>query len=205
MTTTTPSPGRDGAAAARGFTLVEMLVGSTLAAFILTAVMTTFLFLGRSGANVQNYNDMEAQSRRALEQFAQDVRQASEITWNAAGNTTVTVNGVSTVLQWANGGSVTLNVDSVPVTYVYATNQRGFYRLSAARNAALVTSIVSFQFNAYSITGATVSLTDLAAAGRQTKQLQISLEAQRTSRTVARATNLVLSARYILRNKRVTT
>lgn len=205
MTTTIPSPVRDGGAAARGFTLVEMLIGSSLAAFILTAVMTTFLFLGRSGTNIQNYNDMEAQSRRALEQFAQDVRQASDITWPAAATSTQTINGQSVTLTWTDGAAVRLVVDGVAVFYVYAANQTGFYRLTGTRNNLLVSGIVSFQFSAYSITGASVSLADLTAAARQTKQLQISLEAQRTNRTVARATNLVLSARYILRNKRVTT
>lgn len=205
MTTTTPWPAPRPRGGDRGFTLVEVIISSGLAAFILTAVMTTFLFLGRSGVNVQNYNDMEAQSRRALEQFAQDVRQASEIAWNAAGTSTASIGGQNVSLKWEDGCSVTLTVDGNPVTYVYAGNQQGFYRLASTRNAMLVTGIVTFEFKAYSITGTALSLSDLAAAGRQTKQLQISLEAQRSNRTVARATNLVLSARYILRNKRVTT
>jgi prepilin-type N-terminal cleavage/methylation domain-containing protein len=186
MTTTTPSPGRDGGGAARGFTLVEMLIGSSLAAFILTAVMTTFLFLGRSGANVQNYNDMEAQSRRALEQFAQDVRQASEITWTSSTD-------------------ITLVVDSANIRWRHVSGDGTFRRTAAGTERTMISGITTFTFQPYSITGGSVSVADLAAAGRQTKQLQISLEAQRTNRTVARATNLVLSARYILRNKRVTT
>lgn len=204
MTTTTlsPAPRPQGT---RGFTLVEIIISSGLAAFILTAVMTTFLFLGRSGVNVQNYNDMEAQSRRALEQFAQDVRQASEITWNGAGTSAFLLAGASVNVTWDAGCSVTLLVDDSAVTYVYANNRREFLRLTSARNAALVTGIVSFEFKAYNIAGASLSLADLTTAGRQTKQLQISLEAERSTRTVARATNLVLSARYILRNKRVTT
>lgn len=184
MTTTTRSRVRDAARAARrAFTLVEMMVGATLAGFVLTAVMTTFLFMGRSGVNVQNYNDMEAQSRRALEQFAQDVRQASSITWNSA-------------------ESVTLVVDSANVIWVHSSGT--FYRRTSTATRAMITGISSFSYKAYNITGTELSLSDLSAAGRQTKQLQISLEAERTNRTVARATNLVLSARYILRNKRVT-
>lgn len=186
MTTTTPSPGRDGGAAARGFTLVEMLIGSSLAAFILTAVMTTFLFLGRSGANVQNYNDMEAQSRRALEQFAQDVRQASDITWSSSTD-------------------ITLTVDATNIRWRYVSSDGTFRREIGGTERTMISGVTTFAFQSYSITGASVSLADLAAARRQTKQLQISLEAQRANRTVARATNLVLSARYILRNKRVTT
>jgi hypothetical protein len=48
------------------------------------------------------------------------------------------------------------------------------------------------------------SSAERVAASSSTKQLQISLEASRTTRTVTTASNLVLSARYILRNKIVT-
>ncbi len=184
MTTTTPSP-IPALDLRRGFTLVEVLISAGISAFVLTAVLMAFLFLGRSGANIQNYNDMEGQARRALEFFAQDTRQASAITWNSA-------------------TSVTLNVDGVLVTYQFLSGS--FSRqVGGGAFTPLVTGVISFSFKAYSITGTELSLTDLAAAGRSTKQLQISLRASRTSRTVASATNTVLSARFILRNKRVTT
>lgn len=176
----------------------------TLAGFIMTGIMTTFLFLGRSGANVQNYSDMEAQARRALELFAQDVRQASSISWQAEGTRTETINGVSTLLKWEHARSVRLVVDSQTVTYTFAANTNTFYRTSGT-TTALVSGITMFSFTAYKINGALLPLADLTAANRSTKQLQISLEAERSSRTAATATNLVLSARYILRNKRVTT
>ncbi len=191
MITTTPSPTpRPERPAARrrfrGFTLVEVLISAGLAGFILTAVLSTFLFLGRSGANIQNYNDMEAQARRALEVFAQDVRQASSITW---GRTT----------------QVDLIVDGLLVRYLYDSGTNTFFRRSSTGTTRLVTGITAFEFKAFNITGNELSLADLTAAGRSTKQLQVSLSAARTSRTVATATNTVLSARFILRNKRVTT
>lgn len=61
------------------------------------------------------------------------------------------------------------------------------------------------------ITGDSVNTADLSTAAKReaasgvTKQLQIYLKSGRTSSTVNTATNTVLSARYILRNKRVTT
>lgn len=189
MITTTPSPTRHPEArrrTSRGFTLVEVLISAGLAGFILTAVLSTFLFLGRSGANIQNYNDMEAQARRALEMFAQDVRQASAITWGS-------------------NVQVDLTVDGVLVRYLYDAGTTTFYRRSATGTTQLVTGITAFEFKAFNINGTELSLTDLTAAGRSTKQLQVSLSAARTSRTVATATNTVLSARFILRNKRVTT
>jgi len=190
MTITTPWPVPEAARRTgprRGFTLVEVMIGATISGFVLIGVLTTYLFLGRSGANVQNYNDMEAEARRALEQFAQDTRQASAIAWNSA-------------------ESVTLLVDSVAVTYSHSTGR--FVRVSGGETRTILTGITSFAFKAYTITGAEIpaigTTTSLASAGQTTKQLQISLQASRRSQTVTTATNTVLSARFILRNKRVT-
>lgn len=188
MTTTTPSPTRK--AARRGFTLVEVMIGATLAAFILAGVMSTFLFLGRSGANIQNYNDMESQARTALELFAEDTRQASSITWITSEELYLTVNAQA-------------------IYYYYDSTNQTFYRkvTSSGTPRALVTGITNFSYQAYSITGASLALstaTELATASKSTKQLQISLEAARSSETVVDATNTVLSARFILRNKRIT-
>jgi Tfp pilus assembly protein PilW len=196
MTTITLSPVRNRRTRAGGFTLVELMIGASLASFILAGVLSTFLFLGRSGANVQNYNDMEAQARNALEYFAEDTRQASGVAWGSDANT------------------VALTVGANRVTYVYNPTARNFTRteIVIATNAAvssrvLVTGITSFAFTAYNISGNTVALStagERTLANGTTKQLQISLEASRTNRTVVAATNTVLSARFILRNKKVT-
>lgn len=191
MTTTTLSPVRDlpaGSRHNRAFTLVEVMVSATIASFILAAVITTFLFMGRSGANVQHYSDMEGQARKALELFAEDVRQASAIAWTSNQNVLLTVNGTG-------------------IRYSYASNILTRTNTSSGAATNLVTGISSFEFRAYNITGAALPLvtaTDLTNAGKQTKQLQISLEARRQSTTVVAATNTVLSARFILRNKKVT-
>lgn len=178
-----------------GFTLVEMMIGATISSFVLAAVLTTFLFMGRSGANVQNYNDMEVQARNALEYFAEDTRQGSGVVWNTASSVSITV-GTNTV------------------TYAYDSGTRRFGRVVVVTatgvqtsNRTLVTGITSFAFSAYNISGATVAISTAAersAANGTTKQIQISLEAARTNTTVVAATNTVLSARFILRNKRVT-
>jgi prepilin-type N-terminal cleavage/methylation domain-containing protein len=166
-----------------GFTLVEVLISSTLASFILAGVISTFLFLGRSGANIQNYNDMESQARRALEQFAQDTRQASSIVWKAT-------------------DSVELYVDGSTITYKYSSG--AFLR----NDRVILTGITRFSFKAYNLSGREITgigtTVTLDNAGKNTKQLQLSLHASRVSQTVSTATNTVLSARFILRNKRVT-
>ena len=190
MTTTTLSPARKASRLA-AFTLTEVIIGASISSFILAGVLSTFLFLGRSGANVQNYNDMEAQARQALEIFAQDTRQASSINWSSDLDTSLTVDGII-------------------IRYYYDKTARTFYRrnTNTGQTRALVTGIVQFEFKAYGITGGALPLTsaaELASASKSTKQLQISLESTRQTKTVAAASNTVLSARFILRNKRVTT
>jgi prepilin-type N-terminal cleavage/methylation domain-containing protein len=192
MITITPSRTRKPIAARlrRGFTLVEVMVASTLASFVLAGVLSTFLFLGRSGANLRNYSDMESQARKALEMFAEDVRQASAITWTSSSN-------------------ITLAVNSVAIAYTYNSSAGTFTRATPTVSQTLITGISSgtFSFKAYNVAGTEMPLVtaaNLTAAGSSTKQLQISLEATRNTVTVSSATNLVLSARYILRNKIVT-
>lgn len=195
MTTITPLPiqRRKHDPARRGFTLVEVMIAAGLGGFVLLGVLSTFLFLGRSGANMRNYNDMESQARKSLELFAEDTRQASSV-------------------YWTSSTSLTLTVNSVPITYTYNSGAGTFTRTmtvgGSSRSVTLVTGITQFNFLAYTITG--VAITDFSTAAarttanRTTKQVQLSLSAARTATTVTGATNIVLSARYVLRNRRVT-
>src|SRR5574344_1079459 len=81
--------------AARGMTLVELIIGMTLASVLMTAVLSSFLFLGRSGSALSHYNEMELQARLGLERFAEDVRQASDLAWDSDTQVTLTVGGKS--------------------------------------------------------------------------------------------------------------
>lgn len=212
MTTTTPLPIPDrkphrlhlpGARRrAGGFTLVEMMIGAALSSFILAGVLSTFLFLGRSGANVQNYGDMESQARKALETFAQDVRQANAIVWNSAVSVTLTANAANVVYEYVSPSAAT------------STRPEGFYRVAAGSDQRLISGInlnsdgtTTFTFRAFNIAGTELAVDTVAnrtAANSSTKQLQISLECARSNTTVVAVTNTVLSARFILRNKIVT-
>lgn len=166
------------------------MVGATLSGVVLAAVMSTFLFLGRSGVNLQNYSDMEAQTRRALEMFSADVRQASSV-------------------HWTTRDHLTLRVNSQDVAYAYSALNGTFERTDAAGTRVLVTRVTrgSFAFRAFNVRGLELTLAstaELISAGVNTKQLQVTLATSRSSPTAVAASNTVLSARYILRNKKVT-
>ncbi len=184
------------------------MIGAFIGSYVLLAMLTTFLFLGRSGANVQNYIDMETQARKALELFAEDTRQASAITWNSATDITLVVDGQYIRYYFA---ATAPSGPTLKGDYLYRLPPSATPPTipgAPSRSNLLISGITTLSFIAYNING--VQITDfstaalLTAAGKATKQLQISLESSRTSTTVVAATNSVLSARFILRNKRVT-
>lgn len=172
---------------ARGHTLVEVMVASALATILLAAIMTMFLFTGRSSVNVGNYSDMETEARVGLERFGRDARQANSLTW-------------------LNENSVRLTVNTEDITYAYDSGASTFNRTDAAGTKALITGIRKFKLIGNMITGEAVDLASMGAkqASSATKQIQIYVEATRSNPTVTTASNTVLSARFILRNKRVT-
>lgn len=63
-----------------GFTLVELLIGASLSAAVLLAVLSSYLFLGRNLVRLGNQQVLETQGRRTLAYFAEDVRMASGLT-----------------------------------------------------------------------------------------------------------------------------
>lgn len=183
--------------ARRGFTLVEVMIGSAISVVVLAGVLSTFLMLGRSGYNAANYASMEAESRRALETFSAEARMASNLTWHSS--TTVTLRVVT-----ESGTEF--------VTYAYDASTTGdtagcFYRLkgnpdSTAPRRILVRNVTEFAFRRYKV----VNGVDYTASNNlETKQLQITLRSVRTGATTVAATNAVLSARVVLRNKPVST
>ena len=195
MSRTKRAPRRHGSAG--GFTLVEMMIGSALASFILAGILTAFLMLGRSGYNAANYSMMEAESRRALEMFSQEARQANNITWNSSSSVTLRV--------------VTSSGTQL-ITYAYDSGSSGatakcFYRKlgnasSTATPLILVRNVNDFAFRRYKV----VNGVDYTANNDlETKQIQITLRSVRTGVTTVAATNAVLSARVVLRNKPVST
>lgn len=191
MTTSTPSARRS---PTRGFTLVEVLVAATLSTFVLAAVLSSFLFLSRTGFRASAYSEMESEVRRGLETISRDIRNASDVRWNSSQSITLTVNGA-------------------PVTYAYdgdaaSATYRSFYRVRGAAGSAQPRTVLirglepDFTFRRYKVVQPEVS-DNTATNDAETKQLQLVLRASRTNIATAGAGNSVVSSRYVLRNKQV--
>ncbi|HEX7631695.1 MAG TPA: prepilin-type N-terminal cleavage/methylation domain-containing protein, partial [Lacunisphaera sp.] len=61
---------------AKAFTLTELLIGMTLSLIVMTAVLTSYTFMGRNLFRLANQQTLQTQSRRTLQYFQQDVRMA---------------------------------------------------------------------------------------------------------------------------------
>jgi hypothetical protein len=170
------------------------MMAGALGVFILAGVMSSFLFIGRSGFGVESYNDMENETHRALELFAEDARAACDIHWNSAQSITLTLPTETSATT-----TITYAYDSDNTSPTYGC----FYRLSStAPLQVLVQSVTAdFAFARYKLDSSGNAST--ASNDLETKQIQLTLRAQRTGSTVVTATNSAVSACYILRNKRV--
>ena len=199
MTISTPPIDRAGRRARRGgFTLTEVMVAATLSLLLLTGVLSAFLMLTRSGFLASSYSDLERETRRGLEIFGDDARRASDIHWNSSQSVTLTLPTATNAVSL--------------VTYAYDSGTSGdtaqcFYRkaggaASTATPLILVRKVSEFAFRRYKV----VNGANFAASNDlETKQIQITLRSVRTGATTVAATNAVLSARVVLRNKLVTT
>ncbi len=178
-----------------GFTLAEVMIGATIGSFVLVGVLSAFLMLGRSGANIVNYTTMDSQTRRGLEEFAQDVRMASNLTWNSDSSITLTVPdnyASSTPLP----NLVTYAWDDTAGSDTYHC----FYRKpgdDAVRSdkTRYIANVTAFTFYRYD------RLNAPTATDASTKRVQVSMTITTTNRTVVSATDATLSASFILRNK----
>ncbi len=178
----------------RGFTLTEVIVGASLSVIVLAGVLSTFLMLGRNGANVANYSMSETQIRRAIEEFSQDVRMANAITTNNASSITLTVPDNYA----ANGNQVTYVFDSATT----GPTAGCFYRMpggpsSLATKSIQVSNVSSFALERFN------RLDTATTSDTEAKRVQITLNVRRTRTTLVAANTILVSASYIIRNKAV--
>ena len=173
----------------RGFTLVEVVIGATVGTLVLVGVLSAYLMLGRSGANIGNYCTMETESRRALEELSQDLRMTKDVTWNSDQSVTLEVPDNYT----ATGNKVTYAWDSATST---------FYRMPGVASdtnprQTLVRSVASCTFARFD------RANEATSSPGATKRVHLTLVVRKKTQTVAAASNTILSASYVLRNKLV--
>ena len=116
-----------------GFSLVDMLVATGAAGFLIATVMTSFVVLWRAFNALGNYAQLSRTSRVALDCMARDIRQAGGLT------------------NWSGEGLWFTNLDGSPLTYLYnSTNGTLSYTNGATgQYGVLLTNCAYLQFSLF--------------------------------------------------------
>jgi prepilin-type N-terminal cleavage/methylation domain-containing protein len=201
----------------RGFTLVEVMIGASLSSMLLAGILSTFLLMGRSSANIVNYTDIEAKARASLEQFSREVHGAYNVGSYSSTSVTLSIPDTTDVRNGTGTGAYT-------VTYAFDTANKLLTRTGPPINDPTGTSATTTMITGVEQIPGTAFLNyykfvrpttypnvgegyftgfgnNTASSVREIKQIEVSFLLKRQNVTVATATNKVLSARFILRNK----
>lgn len=162
------------------------MVAMSLGLLIGGTIFSALIFMGKSTLGIANYSNMNTESRLGLEQFGRDVRSARDVV-DGFSATAFTL-----VIPRADGSGDDL------IRYEYRPDdpEMPLVRMEAASEQVLMNNVEELEFRYYNLQGgaATVRI--------EVKQIQLSLRMVRRAITIDN-TEQVVSARYILRNKRV--
>jgi Tfp pilus assembly protein PilW len=200
------------------FTLAEVMIGASISSFLLVGILSTFLLMGRTSANIVNYTDIEAKARTSLEIFSREVHNAHAVTAYSATSVSLSIPDTTSSDPHGTG------TGAYNVTYTFDTANKLLTRtgppLSNPAGTVATTTMVqgvqlvpgtssflnyyryirqtSYPLGQGYIDGFT---TNTAANITEIKQIEVSFLLEKKDVTVVAATNKVLSARFILRNK----
>lgn len=189
-----------------GFTIVELLIGMSLALTIMIAVLSSYVFLARSftrtiGLGLLNQPTLEAQGRRALATFAQDVQMTSAIGTPTSSEITLTVplstGGTKNVTYYYNSTASAVSV------YGVSAPANALTRIDRATSTALTlhTNLLSCSFAYYDASGNPYTTYTNYLIG--VKQISMVFTAQAGSSVNNTLTQVykVASPRLLFRNK----
>ena len=174
----------------RAFTLVELLVGATLSAAVMAAVLSSYIYMGRSLARLANQQTLETESRRTLSTFTQDVQMATGIS-GAPSASSVTLTIPSTT------GSTT-------VAYAYDSTAGTLTRTPAGGTAlVLLRNITSsgLTISYYDGSGNAYSTYTNYLTGIKQLMLQFSTQAGVSGNGSQTRIYQIASSRLVLRNR----
>lgn len=135
-----------------GMTLIEMLISVGVSTIVIAAALSLTIFAGQSMQALGNYDDMNRQSRNALDTMTRAIRQAHHMTSFATNQlvfvsesgttfsyTYVAANGANGTLLWTNGsnsGVLLTNIQALTFDISQRNPSNNFTFYSAFTNAA---------------------------------------------------------------------
>ncbi len=177
------------------FTVTELIVATAISGVVLASMVGTFITFAIGATSIGAYTEMSKDSRFVLEHFARDMRAADDVSQASA--TTLTVGYPAT--QFYHGSTV---------TYEFDPNAKLLFRIEKdssgkeLANEVLLAGVEDFAFSYYDPLGNSLSL--------QTPSILLSVKSVQVDakmlRNVSRAeaTDYIISARFMMRNRPVT-
>jgi prepilin-type N-terminal cleavage/methylation domain-containing protein len=180
----------------RGFTLVELLIGASLGAMVMTAVLSSFLFMGRNLSRLASYQALENEARKALGYLRQDFALAKAVKTG----TTPSASSVTLVLP---GGDVTYTYDSTTKKLRRQATFGANTDFSLLQNSQCDCTSFTLQYFTTQDGAPTDQNTPGANVPYSIKQIQVGfvLESPSTWAAATRTRFEAASSRFLIRNR----
>ncbi len=171
----------------RGFTLIELMLATSLSSVLVVAIMSVFVLFARSARRISIDSARERATSLGLEQFARDLRMAQSI-----------VSAGSPISQIAVTVPTPTGSGTNTVSYTYYPSARTFTRTSGATSTVVVREIQpgSFDLKRFDL-AQNESLTDY-----DTNQIQLTMTLAGSELPgVTSTSKRIVSSRFVLRNR----
>ena len=184
-----------------GFSLVEIMVATTISVFIMASSYATIMSLAKGSQSMINFSEMNGQTRIALEMFGRDARMASDVTVGTSNVLTITKK-----VWFGSAGEY----KECSITYEYVPSAGTFSRTVVRNDVALIIEdrvllydVDDLSFTYYGlINPADPYVSPTANNLLEIKHVQLEAKLQRNVLNIDN-TNYIISARFMMRNKDV--
>ncbi len=193
-----------------GFTLPELLIAVTLSMIVMAAVLSSYVFVARSytktiGFGLPNQPTLEAQGRRTLAAFAQDVQMTSAISSISASAVTLAIprstGGTKNVTYYYNSTSAAVTVSGSGYSAVVPAT--ALARIDQASNTSLTlhSSLLTCVFSYYDASGNPYTTFTNYLPGIKQISMTFTSQAGTSANNTLTKVYKVASPRYLFHNK----
>ena len=171
-----------------GWTLPELMIAILCATIIMASLMIITVFAARSYIAIANYNDLDRNSRNALDVMSEDIRNMSSLTSYAT-------NAIS--LSATDGSSVSYNW--IPSTSIFTRTYTPAG--GSASTAMLLSNCTILVFHVYSrVPTNSFTFPDTSGTPSQTKLIDVSWRCTRSIFGIETNSESVQTAKIVIRN-----
>jgi len=184
----------------KGFTLAEMLMAMTISSFILAGAYASIISLAKGSESLINYTEMNNQCRYALELFSRDMRMAADVLQHDFNKGSLVIERVQ-----PDGSSIFIRyhyIDDSGTGGHFKREEWSVYpgnpSFDLLKDDVLMFDVEALELRYYRFNRDVVALNPL-----EVKHVEIEAELQRDVLGIVN-TNYIVSARFMMRNKDVT-